>query len=163
MAKRVRFFAGQLLTAADFEAEQTYHTEMRHLHNRLLHGIGIVEGLQVSEHDSQNDAITVSPGFALDGFGNEIVVDCPVCLTISPCEKEICFVTLRYTETATDPVPTANGASEFSRVTEAFAVATAAEDPGRGEKRTDVLNPCSSHPAERSMARGRELLAQKPS
>jgi hypothetical protein len=131
MAKRVRFFAGQLLTAADFEAEQTYHREMRRLHNRLLHGVGIVEGLRVSEDDSQSNAMTVSPGFALDGSGNEIVVDRPVCLTVDPCGKEICFVTLRYTETATDPVPTANGASEFSRVTEAFSLATAEEDPGQ--------------------------------
>ena len=53
MAKRVRFFAGQLLTAADFEAELTYHTEMRRLHNCSLHGVGIVEGAPRSENDSE--------------------------------------------------------------------------------------------------------------
>lgn len=130
MATRVRFFAGQLLTAADFEAEETYHREMRRLHNRSLHGVGIVEGLQVSAGDSQNGGVVVSPGFALDGFGNEIVVDRPVCLDVGSCGKEICFVTLRYAEIATDPVLAPNGASEFSRVTEGFSVATATEDPG---------------------------------
>jgi hypothetical protein len=109
MSKRVRFFAGQLLTAADFEAEQTYHMEMRRLHNRSLHGVGIVEGLRVSDDDTQSGEVVVSPGFALDGFGNEIVVDRPVRLDVGPCGKEICFVTLRYTEMATDPILTANG------------------------------------------------------
>jgi hypothetical protein len=131
MAKRVRFFFGQLLTAADFEAEQTYHMEMRRLHNRSLHGVGIVEGLRVSDDDTQSGGVVVSPGFALDGFGNEIVVDRPVRLDVGPCGKEICFVTLRYTEMATDPILTANGSSEFSRVTEGFSVTTAADDPGQ--------------------------------
>lgn len=36
--KRVHFFVGQPLGAADFEAEQDYHRRMRHLHNRVLHG-----------------------------------------------------------------------------------------------------------------------------
>jgi hypothetical protein len=131
MAKRVRFFDGQLLTAADFEVEQTYHLEKRRLHNRLLHGVGIVEGLEVTEDDSPSSGVVVSPGFALDGFGNEIVVDRPVHLDVSPCGQDQCFVTLRYTENETDAVPTPNRTSEFSRVTEGFSVATAADDPGQ--------------------------------
>jgi hypothetical protein len=133
VAKRVRFFAGQFLTAHDFEAEQAYQIEMRRLHNRSLHGVGIVEGLGVSKTDSQSGGIVVSPGFALDGFGNEIVLDRPVRVEVGAFGKEICFVTLQYTETATDPVPTANGGSEFSRVTESFSIATAMEDPGQDE------------------------------
>jgi hypothetical protein len=133
MAKRVRFFAGQFLTAHDFEAEQAYHMEMRRLHNRSLHGVGIVEGLGVAEGDSQSGGMVVSPGFALDGFGNEIVLDRPVRVEVGARGKEICFVTLQYAETATDPVPTANGGSEFSRVTEGFSVVTAMEGPGQDE------------------------------
>lgn len=129
MAKRVRFFAGQLLTAADFEVEQTYQMEKRRLHNRLLHGVGIVEGLEVAEDDSESAGVVISPGFALDGCGNEIVVDHPTHIDIGPCGKDQCFVTLRYTEIATDAVPTGNGTSEFSRVKESFSIATAIEDP----------------------------------
>jgi hypothetical protein len=70
--ERVRFFFGQLLTANDFETEQTYHIIMRRLHNRLLHGAGIVEGLRVSADDDQSGAVVVlSPGFALDGLGRD--------------------------------------------------------------------------------------------
>jgi hypothetical protein len=129
MAKRVRFFPGQMLTAADFEVEQTYQMEKQRLHNRLLHGVGIVEGLKVTEGDSPSGGVVVSPGFALDGLGNEIVADHPIHIDIGPCGKDQCFVTLRYTEIATDAVPTGSGASEFSRVEESFSIATAMEDP----------------------------------
>jgi hypothetical protein len=118
-----------LLAAEDFETEQKYHIEMRRLHNRLLHGFGIVEGLRVSADDNDESSVVVSPGFAVDGLGREIVVDEPVRIVVGACGKEPCFVTLQYAETATDPVPTVNGGSEFSRVTEGFSIGTASEDP----------------------------------
>jgi hypothetical protein len=62
-----------------------------------------------------------------------IVVDRPARLDAGTCEKEICFVTIRYAEAATDPVPTADGGCEFSRVTEGFSVAIATGDPGQNE------------------------------
>ena len=48
MMKRVRYFPGQLLSAADFETEQSYLRAKRRLHNRWLHGWGVVGGLTVS-------------------------------------------------------------------------------------------------------------------
>ena len=36
--KRVWYFQGQLLSAADFETEQSYLRAKRRLHNRWLHG-----------------------------------------------------------------------------------------------------------------------------
>ena len=75
--ERVRFFDGQLLTATDFEAEQRYHLEKRRLHNRMLHGFGVVDGLGVSVADGTDAAVVVSPGFALDRRGNEIIVAGP--------------------------------------------------------------------------------------
>ena len=70
MLERVRFFAGQLLTAEDFEPEQNYFREKRRLHNRMLHGSGVCKGLGVSMDDGQRDTVLVSPGFAIDGLGN---------------------------------------------------------------------------------------------
>lgn len=131
MPERVRFFNGQFLTAADFEADQKYHIEMRRLHNRRLHGLGIVEGLEVTVGGSDFVTVVVSPGIALDGLGREIIVDQPLRIELGPCAVETCFVTLQYTETATDPVATANGGSEFSRIKEGFSAGTAAEDPGQ--------------------------------
>jgi hypothetical protein len=45
--RRVNFFHGMILAAADLAAEQEYHREMRYLHNRL-HGYGLVSGLEVT-------------------------------------------------------------------------------------------------------------------
>ena len=124
--ERVRFFDGQLLTAAEFEAEQRYHLEKRRLHNRMLHGFGVVDGLGVSVADG---TVIVSPGFALDRRGNEIIVAGPVRIDLNVCTGDVYFVTIQYTETATDPVPNTNGGVEFSRVTENFALGIATEDP----------------------------------
>src|SRR3981189_3642305 len=75
---RLRFFDGQLLTAKDFQAEQDYQIAKRRLHNRMLHGVGVVNGLAVSVDDGTGTVVLVSPGFALDCNGNEILVEGPV-------------------------------------------------------------------------------------
>jgi hypothetical protein len=126
--KRLRFFEGQFLTAQDLEAEQRYHIQMRWLHNRLLHGYGVVEGLSVSAGDGSSPAVVVSPGLAIDPFGAEIIVEAPVRVDLGTCTGDVCVITIQYTETATDPVPTTGGGVEFSRVTEGFEVRVAAED-----------------------------------
>jgi hypothetical protein len=127
--ERERFFDGQLLTAAEFEAEQRYHLEKRRLHNRMLHGFGVVDGLGVSVPDGTDTAVVVSPGFALDRSGNEIIVEAPVRIDPNVCTGGMCFVTIQYTETATGPVPTTNGGVQFSRVREGFAVGIAMKNP----------------------------------
>lgn len=45
--KRLNYFYGQMLGAADFRAEQDYFREKLKLHNRCLHGYGVVCGLGV--------------------------------------------------------------------------------------------------------------------
>jgi hypothetical protein len=126
--KRLRFFDGQLLTAQDFQAEQEYQLEKRRLHNRLLHGIGVVSGLVVSIDDGSGTSVLVSPGLALDGHGNEILVESPVRVDLT-INDDCCFVTIEFTEAATDPVPGTNGVVNFSRVTEGFRVRIVSEDP----------------------------------
>lgn len=70
---RTRFFAGQLLTDTDLTNEQNYVLAKNRLHNRYLHGWGVVCGLQLtcSECDGW---VTVNPGYALDPCGNDIIV-----------------------------------------------------------------------------------------
>src|SRR5215831_8329342 len=62
---RTRFFSGQLLTEADLNNEQSYWLAKNRLHNRFLHGWGVVCGMQVvcSECDGW---VTVKPGYAID-------------------------------------------------------------------------------------------------
>jgi hypothetical protein len=70
---RTRFFAGQLLTEADLNHEQSYLLAKNRLHNRFLHGWGVVCGMQVvcGECDGW---VTVKTGYAIDPCGNDIIV-----------------------------------------------------------------------------------------
>jgi hypothetical protein len=115
--KRVRFFAGQLLSAKDFQAEQEYWLEKQRRHNRAVHGYGVVSGLNVSVADN---AISVSPGMAFDRWGNELVL--PQCLRLSVAQPaRVAYVIARYHERETDSVPVQRDPAreaEFSRVEE---------------------------------------------
>src|SRR5262249_18350264 len=71
--ERTRFFSGQLLTEADLNNEQSYLLAKNRLHNRYLHGWGVVCGLQVVCSDCDG-WVTVKTGYALDPCGNDIIV-----------------------------------------------------------------------------------------
>jgi len=73
---RPRYFCGQLLTEADLEAEQRYQREKSKLHNRYLHGWGVVCGLDVVCHPkcSSKGNVLVKEGYAIDCCGNDIFV-----------------------------------------------------------------------------------------
>jgi hypothetical protein len=136
--KRVRYFDGQLLSARDFRDEQQYLLDMRRLHNRLLHGSGIVSGLRVTT-GSSSDAIVVDPGLALDPQGREVRLHEPVTLTSSSAVPQ--FVIVRYVERCTDPVPVAGGVSgEPSRIEEGAAVLLAAQEIADGVAVARVLS-----------------------
>src|SRR5215468_3294692 len=46
--ERLNYFYGQMLSAADFRGEQSYLREKLKLHNRCLHGYGLICGLEVT-------------------------------------------------------------------------------------------------------------------
>jgi hypothetical protein len=97
--ERPHYFAGKLLTAAEFELEQRYHIEKRWLLNRMLHGAGVVSGLKAVA--SEQGKVTVEPGFALDSYGREILVSEPQCLAIQDCGEPV-SICLLYAEVETD-------------------------------------------------------------
>lgn len=101
--KRPNYFNGKLMTADDFQAEQDYQRDMRWLHNRMLHGYGIVVGLEVGMEEAANGAtqITVSPGYALDGWGREIVLPEPVSIFL-PGDRHDLIIYIKYTEQTDD-------------------------------------------------------------
>lgn len=70
---RPRFFAGQLLTETELTALQGYVVDKDKLHNRYLHGHGVVCGLQV-ECDDCGPGVLVRPGYALDQCGADLVL-----------------------------------------------------------------------------------------
>jgi hypothetical protein len=70
---RPRFFAGQLLTEEDLNRLEHYIVEKNKLHNRYLHGTGVVCGLEVVCHPCP-DRVTVRTGYALSPCGEDIAV-----------------------------------------------------------------------------------------
>jgi hypothetical protein len=76
---RTRFFAGQLVGPADFTQDQRYFREKQRRHNRMLHGWGVVCGVDVTPAgDAAGQPIPytvcVAPGYVLGPYGDEIVV-----------------------------------------------------------------------------------------
>ena len=57
---RPRFFAGQLLSEEDLRALDHYIIEKNKLHNRYLHGWGVVCGLEVVCHECKG-WVTINP------------------------------------------------------------------------------------------------------
>ena len=85
---RPRFFAGQILTEADLNRLEQYVVEKNRLHNRYLHGAGVVCGLAV-ECDPCGNGVTVRSGYAISPCGDDIIVceddTAPVCDLIRKC------------------------------------------------------------------------------
>jgi hypothetical protein len=164
--ERTRYFAGQILDEADLVQEQTYLREKARRHNRLLHGWGIVCGLGVRPGPAGHE-VTVSPGYALDPLGDEIVVADGVIVdlrtedaegnAVSPCPdsdrkrvrakrspEQRLFLAVRHAECATHPVPTGESV-EHSRTRESFAVRLLPRLPRSYRRRRPPVEP-ESHP-----------------
>jgi hypothetical protein len=72
--ERPRYFHGQLLDVRHFESEQDYFKGKLWLINRLVHGYGVVCGLDVQPSSAGGPSVVVTAGLALDPWGREIVV-----------------------------------------------------------------------------------------
>jgi hypothetical protein len=73
-----KYFYGKLMTVRDFETEQSYFDEKRHLINRMLHGSGLICGFEQIQiktaADGNLNILFIDGGVALDCCGREIVV-----------------------------------------------------------------------------------------
>lgn len=108
--KRINFFRGFLTTEHDWNAAEAYHVEKRKLHNRMLHGPGIIpgalEGFRVLARGKGEMAIEITPGYAIDGQGNDILLFEPVIRQINVGDFEKLpshvYVVVKYIEEPTD-------------------------------------------------------------
>jgi hypothetical protein len=82
--ERVHFREQQILTYSDLRSEQTYLVAMRRRHNIAHHGWGIVHGLEL---ELAGAGVLLQPGFAVDGYGRELVVPAPVFLSAAALER----------------------------------------------------------------------------
>ncbi len=96
---RPRFYADQVITVQDLSAEQQYQREKQWLHNRLLHGYGVVSGLEVIVQDDEKGGakVVVAPGYALDGWGRELIVTAQLDYHL-PHEKRDLIIYLKYVD-----------------------------------------------------------------
>lgn|SRR5262245_30089508 len=157
--ERVRYFPRQLLKASDLEDADKYHREKRRLHNRLLHGWGIVCGLSVEKNPLPGAPLNIAIccGYALSPQGDEILVPAEVQFDLgqcvqgqgapcrSPCSPVVLgaveptkefYVAIRYIECPSHPVrvpPLGCGcdetACEYSRIRDSFEVSCLVELP----------------------------------
>jgi len=109
----------------DLQAEQNYFINKQRLINRMFFGEGVVSGLEVTA-DKTAGVIHLSEGFALDGFGREIILPVQLVYNLNQkyTAKEVgkkrdLFVWIRYDENMTDPVPVVGDAGTgFNMITE---------------------------------------------
>jgi hypothetical protein len=134
--ERNHFYAGRLITAEDLALEQLYVREKLRRHNRLLHGWGIVSGLEVES--SSGCEVTISKGYAIDAHGEEIVVPeaahLDVCKSGAVAEGETGYLAVRAVEHAVSPAPTPEGGTEPQRTREAHELAVLTELPETSEQ-----------------------------
>jgi hypothetical protein len=131
VSERPRYFIGQAIGVDDLEQEQLYLREKARRHNRLLHGWGIVRGLELQAGKPGTGEVTISPGYALDPRGEEIVVDESVSVDLSAHSVgKTLYLAVRQDERLEHPVPSPHG-TEYSRIRETFAVEVLTRVPRR--------------------------------
>jgi hypothetical protein len=127
--ERLNYFYGQVLGHPELAQEQAFFREKMRLHNRCLHGWGVVCGLEVTPlppeepcppdpcHPTPEPAtMEIGCGFALDCRGDEIVVRSPIrfdpwCLLdaddrheVEACGATTLWVSVCFKERLVDPV-----------------------------------------------------------
>jgi hypothetical protein len=122
---RPRFFAGQLLTEQDLNRLESYIIAKNRLHNRYLVGHGVVCGLDITCSPCAN-TIGVSPGYAIDPCGNDIIV-------CSPDTVDVCKLIKACTPTTAANCAPYKDTSACADATQTWIVAIRyAETPSRG-------------------------------
>ncbi len=157
--ERVPYFTGQLLTADDLAAEQTYVVGKQHRHNRMLHGSGVVCGLLVEATDPPSARLVVQPGMAIDCCGRELVLTDE--LTIDPSDllehpatgsvvvTGRAFVTVEYEESEVAPTPVPGmDDPDARRIRETVRVSISPERPQTSEPPA-ASRPCPPCPDPR--------------
>ncbi len=127
--ERNRYYAGKMLTSADFMAEQKYFLDKQRFLSTQMYGSGIVCGLGVVSLDDLS--ILVESGVAIDGLGREIVIENSVVKKLSAVDGFDSLSTnqvtlcLRYNEKPAHTVYAAlhndsDKEYEYNRITEGY-------------------------------------------
>ncbi|MCR5452593.1 MAG: hypothetical protein K6F00_08205 [Lachnospiraceae bacterium] len=127
--ERNRYYAGKMLTSADFVAEQNYYLNKHRFLSALMYGDGIVCGMGVVSLDDLS--LLIESGVAIDGYGREIVIENSVVKKLSTIdgfdslETNKATLCLRYKEKEAHTVYSVNHKEneneyEYNRINETY-------------------------------------------
>jgi hypothetical protein len=150
--ERLNYYEGEYLGAADFEAEQEYHRDMRRRHNVGQHTWGIVSGLDLAQIPNGGTTasgqaevdVVIQPGMAVDAFGREIILLGKAQLTedllapyfdpnpAAPPKPMLVWIAFNQNLLApsTDPCTKQNQSNAFGRVQESWRLVVAPPSGG---------------------------------
>ena len=144
--ERNKYYYGKLLSVEDFTAEQRYMNDKRRLINRLVHGIGVVSGLNVTCVDDRT--ISIDSGLAFDNTGREIVVDAPVTKKLSlingyenACAEGSAYVylCLEYSESEKGEAHNISSQGSQDKIGESYNIYLTASEPDDGIENDEDL------------------------
>ncbi|NVD97976.1 hypothetical protein [Massilia sp. BJB1822] len=88
---RPRWVAGMVIQESDLNRLDYYIGAKHRLHNRYVHGTGVVCGMEVSCHECGAGRVRVDGGYAIGPCGEDIVVEGPdsvdICALIRHCRS----------------------------------------------------------------------------
>ena len=127
--ERNRYYPGKMLTSADFQAEQNYHSNKIRFLNGLMYGSGVICGMGVFSLDDQS--VLIESGAAIDGHGREIIIDSSTVKKLSAIEGfdrltgDVVRLCVRFKEQEIHNVYTVNRNEdekeyEFNRISEGY-------------------------------------------
>ncbi|MEO1267625.1 MAG: hypothetical protein AAFX99_05975 [Myxococcota bacterium] len=138
--KRINVFKGFIRTAKDYRDGVNYHVRKHRLHNRLMHNIGVVLGiegeLRVRARRRPNMSVEICPGYAIDPRGGDILVHG---VQIKELIKEdfilpqTVYLVIRYVENETDfkriELPGFPVSEGLSRISESYEIEWSIAEP----------------------------------
>lgn len=111
---RLNHFHGLRLESTDFQVGETYHLEKKRLHNRVFHGFGVVSGyspsgdgggLRVIGRRRGDMSLEITPGYAIDGEGNDVFLWETEVKNIDPSKfrlPQTAYIVLKYVDEPTE-------------------------------------------------------------
>ena len=121
--KKVNPFQGLIIDADTWRDAHNYHRDQQRLHVLAFHGTGIVQGLEVTAGGTPDEerVVVISPGMAIDGEGNVIVVGQKQRYRVQAQRAGTVYLVVQFREVPTEPYQPPNG-GQPTRLIDAYKI-----------------------------------------
>ena len=96
--KHIKPYDGMSITAEIWEEAHTEHRQALKAHELSLHGVGIIQGLDVIANDPADQLVFITAGIAVDSEGNVIILKEPVAYDFSDSQEGDLFLVIGHGE-----------------------------------------------------------------